>query len=69
MQLQAKLQKTAGKTYLKANKQQTRYRLTYLEVSKEEKRYDWCFEGETTAWKVNCYAFRGYKQKNKVCFV
>ena len=53
MQLQAKLQKTAGKTYLKANKQQTRYRLTYLEVSKEEKRYDWCFEGETTAWKVN----------------
>ena len=40
MQLQAKLQKTAGKTYLKANKQQTRYRLTYLEVSKEEKRYD-----------------------------
>ena len=40
MQLQAKLQKTAGKTYLEANKQQTKYRLTYLEVSKEEKRYD-----------------------------
>ena len=34
MELQVKLQKTAEITYLEANKQQARYRLTYLEVSK-----------------------------------
>ena len=34
MLLQVKLQKTAQVSYLKANKQQTRYRLAYLEVSK-----------------------------------
>ena len=37
MQLQLKLQKTAEITYLKAKKQQTRYRVTYLEVSKKKK--------------------------------
>ena len=40
-------------TYLKPNREGTRYVLTYLEISKEEQMYDWCFEGESTAWKVN----------------
>ena len=34
MQLQIKLQKKAEITYLEANKQQTRYRVTCSEVSK-----------------------------------
>ena len=34
IQLQVKLQKTVELTYLKANKQQTKYYLTYLQVSK-----------------------------------
>ena len=34
MQLELKLRKRAERTYLEANKQQTRYRLTYLEISK-----------------------------------
>ena len=36
-QLQIKLQKTKEVTYLKANKQQTRYRLTYLKVGRKKK--------------------------------
>ena len=47
-----KCHKTAKTTYLEANKQQTRYRLSYLEVSKLEKGYGWCFEMQTTAWKL-----------------
>ena len=40
MQLQVKLQKTVEKTYLEANKKQTRYRLTYLGVWNSEEIYD-----------------------------
>ena len=34
MQLQVKRQQTAEITYLQANKQERRYRLTYSEISK-----------------------------------
>ena len=36
MQLQPNLPKTAEITYLQANKQRTRYRLTYSDISKEK---------------------------------
>ena len=35
LQLQVKVKKIAELTYLEANKQQTKYRLTYLESCKE----------------------------------
>ena len=40
MQLQVKLEKTEEIMFLKANKEQTRYRLIYLHASKSKKRYD-----------------------------
>ena len=39
--------------YIEAKKQGTKYCLTYLDVSKIEEKYDWCFEGQRTAWKTN----------------
>ena len=53
MQLQVKLEKTEEIMFLKANKEQTRYRLIYLHASKSKKRYDWCFERKMTEWKGN----------------
>ena len=47
------VQKTAQLTYLEANKQQTKYRVTYPEPWKLQKRSDWCFQGQRNAWKVN----------------
>ena len=53
LQLQVKLQKTAKITYIEANIQRTAYRLTYLDLWKIEEKYDWYFEGQRTAWKIN----------------
>ena len=53
MQLQVKLLEIAEITYLGSRKKQEKYFLTYLEVSKEEERYDWCFQDQNTASKVN----------------
>ena len=49
MQLRIKVQKIAELTYLEANKQQTKYRLTYLESWKLQRTYDWCFQGQSNA--------------------
>ena len=53
MQLIVSLPEIAETTYLDARKKQEQYFLTYLEVSKEEERYDWCFQDQNTASKVN----------------
>ena len=34
MELELKMEKTAGRNYLKARKQDTSYRVTYLEIQK-----------------------------------
>ena len=47
-----KCHKTTQITYLQENKQQTRYRITYLQVLRLEQGYGWCFERQTTAWKL-----------------
>ena len=61
--------KTVEKPYLEANKQQRRYRLTYLDVLKLEEEYGWCFEGQSTAWKL-IEAFLGVINKQvKACLV
>ena len=51
--MRLKCLKRAEITYLQADKQQTRYRLTYLEVSKLQQSYGGCFEDHTTTPKVN----------------
>ena len=47
-----KCQKTIQIIYLQAHKQQTKYRITYLMFSRLEQGYNWCFECQTTAWKL-----------------
>ena len=56
--------KTAEITYLQANKQKTRYRLTYLELSKLEQKYGPCFVRQRLMER-----FQPVKTNNKVCLV
>ena len=52
MQLKVKMPKTAQIRNLEASKQERKYRLKYLDVSNLQQEYGWCFEHQTTTWKL-----------------
>ena len=47
-----KCHKTAVIRYLETNKQQRGYGVIYLDFWYLEKEYGWCFEDQTTVWKL-----------------